>query len=126
MTKPIELIHWIDSAGHSGWHKASEQTYEPMTCQTAGFLIHETEISLTLALNIALDDGADFDVGETITIPKVAIVCREFLGPTEDGQFVHLNRHVKTTGEPGVVGFDQSSQTPVTRGAIIGVGPQCA
>lgn len=85
MTKPIELIHWIDSSVHGGWHQSGDQSYAPMTCQTVGFLIHETLGAVTLALNIALDENA-LDVGEAVTIPKACILTRSALNMGSDNE----------------------------------------
>ena len=71
----IERIDWLDSCSHDGWHSAGDIAYEPVKCVTVGYLVHETDTSVTLAQSV--HDG-DQRAG-VMTIPKAVIQTRMHL-----------------------------------------------
>jgi hypothetical protein len=68
------LIDWVDAAANNGWvtEPELETTTIPCTCQSLGFLVKETDESITLALSRTTTKG-HAPYADLITIPKVAI-----------------------------------------------------
>lgn len=68
-------VTWIDSASpsDSSWHKAEELNLEVLTCRTVGWLVAETNTSISLSSSV-MENGALYG---TITIPKVALITRK-------------------------------------------------
>lgn len=70
-------VEWIDSHRSEGWltPKEVEAAKETMECKTAGFVVHEDERVIVIALCAARSDcGSPW--GSLMTIPKVAITLR--------------------------------------------------
>lgn len=74
----MKVLHitWIDSKVASGWRDISEITMGPLECHTVGLLVHEDEVSVTLAGSWC---EANQSYGESITIPKVCIRRKKIL-----------------------------------------------
>lgn len=73
----IIYIEWTDSIsfGNSVWTKEDTITSGQLPlCKSAGFLIHETEDSMTIAAHIG--EGS---VSGDICVPKVSIKKRKWL-----------------------------------------------
>ncbi len=71
-TSPIVWVEWVDSQGPKTqtWYSPDELSMEPITILSAGFLLNEDDISITLCLNIS--EGGD--VHGLITIPRGCVV----------------------------------------------------
>ena len=72
---PIVLVNWVDSSGdRDGWISTElalkQSTDEAMACQSAGFLIAETETFVVISDSTL----QDHHVYCPMQIPKVAIV----------------------------------------------------
>lgn len=75
----MELVSWIDSMQTTGWRETSEALGEldrsdHLDVETVGFIVGETDGRLMLALN-----RNPSTVGNTIIIPKTAILSRREL-----------------------------------------------
>lgn len=72
------LVEWHDSCSGTGWQPLQDFEEPPLLCRSVGWIIHDSELALTLAPNIHVDvvqAGRGGDAGcETMTIPKGAIV----------------------------------------------------
>ena len=80
MSTKIVCIEWIDSTEYADaeW-KTEEEVKElkPMTIKTAGILVNEDDLYLTIASSINdADKGVDAQYGGLISIPKFAISKR--------------------------------------------------
>ena len=71
MKYPMVYVEWVDSAGMAGWHRIEHTPdyHDPLECQSAGFLIHKDQKSITLALQLT-NSG---QVGELMTIPRQCV-----------------------------------------------------
>ena len=80
MNKGIVCIEWIDSAeyGDAEWKTEQEvKDLKPMTIKTAGILVNEDDLYLTIASSINNSDSTvDAEYGGLISIPKFAITKR--------------------------------------------------
>ncbi len=73
----IELIEWVDSFGcSSGWSEIQQiNTY--LKCITIGFVVSETDNTVSLANSIALEtDDTKEQANGIMTIPLVCILKR--------------------------------------------------
>jgi len=68
-----ERITWLDSATHDGWHSPKDQVYAPVACVTVGFVVSESEQSVSLAATYESTD----QVAQVMTIPKAVIQDRK-------------------------------------------------
>ena len=73
----IRRIEWLDSAGHSGWHDPTLQTYKPLHAVSVGFCIAEDDESITISSSVIF--GEDFQASDAITVPKLCITSDETL-----------------------------------------------
>ena len=73
----LKKITWLDSSTHSGWHDPDEQNYGALKVTSVGFLVAESEAAITLAGSIVFGD--DYQVTDTMTIPKVCILSQKTL-----------------------------------------------
>ena len=77
---PVEYVRWIDSAGSGRWETVPEvRGMKAKHIQTIGFVIHEDEESMLLALCYDEADDPELNLSSVlghITIPKVAIKSR--------------------------------------------------
>lgn len=74
--KTILLVKWVDSASSSCWQPLEDVDYTPIICTSVGFLIHEDDNSITLALNYGSNPQ---QVSNITTIPKCSIKeCVEY------------------------------------------------
>ena len=85
MKEPTRIVKvtWIDSSSplDRAWIPA-EEAAKPgkVHCVSLGWLLNETEDFVVLVSSIApTNDEGDFDVGGTITIPRVAVTNVEEL-----------------------------------------------
>jgi hypothetical protein len=67
---PIVEVEWVDSSSYPGWQKAPEK--EPITCWTAGYLVHKDKVSLVIALSSSSEESIN-SFGDTITIPTSVV-----------------------------------------------------
>jgi hypothetical protein len=85
MTKfPLELIWWIDSMGSSQWLEMDvlDQVQPLPICVSVGFIARESDESITVVQTGQTrkkDTEFHMFLGE-ITIPKVAVLARKYLG----------------------------------------------
>lgn len=63
------LVEWVDSSTEYGWHQAGCFDDSVPICQSVGFLLKETDITIVLAHSRS-NSGRYAD---TITIPKCSI-----------------------------------------------------
>lgn len=73
----IVAVHWVDSEGSAyEWIHSDDLDYsgELPLCFSTGILLHEDDLKVVLAQNIAHLNHTDLkQIGHVITIPKVAI-----------------------------------------------------
>jgi hypothetical protein len=75
----IMSVRWVDSATSEGWQDEQDVRKEALKVHTVGFLVRESESTLTLALTRSrLGEGAT-PWCHTIAIPKCSIYRREVL-----------------------------------------------
>ena len=67
MEKKIVFIEWVDSVRASDWTYVEDVDEKPMDCISVGFLIEETNDSVTIAQNYGLKPE---QVCNLMTIPK--------------------------------------------------------
>lgn len=69
---PITEVLWVDSTGHSEWHTPEESTglLEQFECRSAGYLVHEDERGVVLALGA----GSTGQFLHAMAIPRAAIL----------------------------------------------------
>lgn len=65
-------VRWIDSASETGWRAHEEAKREPLTCWSAGYLVHRDRKSLVIALNSGCEDSRS-SFGDAITIPAKCV-----------------------------------------------------
>ena len=70
MEKDIVIIEWVDSVRASDWTYVEDVDENPMDCVSVGFLMRETEDSVTIAQNYGLKPE---QVCNLITISKCSI-----------------------------------------------------
>ena len=80
MNSKIVCIEWIDSAEYNDAEWKTEQEVKdlkPMVIKTAGILVNEDDLYLTIASSINnADSKVDAEYGGLISIPKFAISKR--------------------------------------------------
>jgi hypothetical protein len=70
-------VRWRDSMRETGWRSMDEAVVDvdkPLDAHSVGFIVAESESALMLALNHQAIDGHLEMVGETLIIPREAIV----------------------------------------------------
>jgi hypothetical protein len=74
-------VEWIDSAAHPGWNISTDllddiEREDALKCWSCGYMINEGVDHITLALSYNIDPrtGLHGEYGDTITIPRVALV----------------------------------------------------
>lgn len=70
VNKDIVIIEWVDSVRASDWAYVEDVDEKPMDCISVGFLLKETEDSVTIAQNYGLKPE---QVCNLMTIPKRSI-----------------------------------------------------
>lgn len=73
----LRMVIWVDSNTRSGWHHPADQDYGPMEVVSVGWVLHETDQSVTLSGSVVFGD--DFQAADTMTIPKVCVVREKAL-----------------------------------------------
>tara|TARA_R100001244_G_scaffold119643_1_gene89251 strand:+ start:230 stop:559 length:330 start_codon:yes stop_codon:yes gene_type:complete len=80
MNKKIVCVEWVDSAEYqdADWKTEQElKDLKPMMIKTAGILVNEDDLYITLASSINNSDSTvDAEYGGLISIPKFAITKR--------------------------------------------------
>lgn len=73
----LVLIHWVDSSSLRGTWNSKEDLQQniPLECVSAGFVMHDTPSTITLAAHITTHQG-----GGDMTIPKCAITKMQSIG----------------------------------------------
>lgn len=68
---PVYWIEWVDSNMNHGWRTKGEiaRKKEHLSCYSIGFLIEETDDTVSFSASWDLTDG----FADAMTIPKVAI-----------------------------------------------------
>lgn len=83
MTRLV-LVEWLDSDGNGGWRSIDDATREaagdPLTCESAGWILEETDRYLLLAAARSTGRRVEL-VADTTQIPRVAIVAVRELKP---------------------------------------------
>lgn len=70
MEKKIVIIDWVDSVRASDWTYIEDVDEKIMNCVSVGFLLKETDDSVTIAQNYGLKPE---QVCNLMTIPKCSI-----------------------------------------------------
>ena len=70
INKDIVIVEWVDSVRASDWTYAEDVDEKPMNCISIGFLMKETDDSITIAQNYGLKPE---QVCNIMTIPKCSI-----------------------------------------------------
>ena len=71
MNKPkLVEVEWVDSSSTPGWQSEIQKT--PLTCYSAGYLIHKDKKGVVVALNRSPEALKNF--GDTMTIPACCII----------------------------------------------------
>ncbi len=70
---PLVEVEWIDSSSDPGWKEDGSISVIPLTCWSAGYLVHKDKISHVIALS-ASSTGSRNVCGDTITIPTKCVV----------------------------------------------------
>ena len=70
VNKEIVIIEWVDSVRASDWTYVEDVDEKPMDCISVGFLMKETDDSVTIAQNYGLKPE---QVCNIMTIPKCSI-----------------------------------------------------
>lgn len=77
---PLVVVRWVDSRQpSSAWGLLSDldTEYGPADCYTAGWVVHETEGFIALAMSVAdLDDEHGRQCNGVMRIPKRCIIKR--------------------------------------------------
>jgi hypothetical protein len=78
-TYRLVVIDWVDSSSTGqAWRQISsfgEEARSPLQCRTVGYIMAETKIAVTLAMNLAYEPGhAPHSAGNDMTIPKCSIL----------------------------------------------------
>ncbi len=68
ISRPV-YVEWVDSETSTGWRKPRKPQDIDLRCWALGFLVTETENSITLAVAVS-ENG---DACDQMTIPKGAI-----------------------------------------------------
>ena len=66
--QPIVYVRWVDSTTTSGWGQTAADDHEPVTCETAGFLLKTRPSHVTIAQN-----RGPTKCGEVTSIPMVCV-----------------------------------------------------
>jgi hypothetical protein len=68
---PIVIIHWVDSAGISGWKNGAwmEEHSSPEQCMSAGILLKDCKEYVTLVQSV----GEGGNVMDSVSIPWVNV-----------------------------------------------------
>ncbi len=75
------LVKWLDSSHRGGWfHESEAYAYTLNPCESAGYMVAETDTLLALAQSISGDSNGIF--GNIIYIPLIAVLSREVLRET--------------------------------------------
>lgn len=74
---PLIKVIWLDSSTRSGWHFPDSQEYDELKVTSVGFLIAESETSITVAGSAVF--GKDYQVSDTMTIPRCCIISQKEL-----------------------------------------------
>lgn len=77
-------VEWIDSNSVTGWHPETEalmdiERPDHMLCCSIGYVIHEDENKLVITNGFAAQGAGLRDVGDVMSIPKVAIRDTKYL-----------------------------------------------
>ena len=70
MMRDIAEVEWEDTATKSGWHKAGKCNIETVMIYTVGYVVEETDRSITISATWSADEGH----AECTAIPKRSIV----------------------------------------------------
>ena len=97
--KDIVIIEWVDSVRASDWTYVEDVDEKPMDCISVGFLLKETEDSVTIAQNYGLKPE---QVCNIMTIPKCSIknirkIKEKCIWEPSDEQMDALEMSVSTT-----------------------------
>lgn len=78
---PLVYVEWSDPTSMDDWTPAKEVRHEANTIKTCGFLVHNKESCLVVALNLDEDEDS---VSCCMIIPK-CIIIRHFEVFSRDG-----------------------------------------
>lgn len=73
---PIVEVIWEDAASNSESWVDLDDIAEPEKVNTTGFLVKETDVYVTVATSVSMEEDKIKTVGNTMTIPKGMIVSR--------------------------------------------------
>lgn len=80
----LVLVEWVDSNGGGGWQSQEaavrEAAADPLTCETVGWLLDDTDRYLLVAPNRTVGRKVG-QVGDPMQIPHVAVVAVRELKP---------------------------------------------
>lgn len=70
---PLVEVTWVDSSTINGWRsELSLDMKAPLTCWSAGYLLHKDNRSVVVALNVTSVTSAN-DYGDAIVIPRANV-----------------------------------------------------
>jgi hypothetical protein len=69
-------VEWIDSSGANGWNRVSETPQAPERIRSIGWVIAESDESITIAPHMTTDQDDQNCMG-ALTIPKACIQRRK-------------------------------------------------
>jgi hypothetical protein len=79
--KPYRLVEidWVDSSSTGQtWRQISSfgaEARSPLQCLTVGYIVAETQLAVTLVMNLAYEKGqSPHSAGNDMTIPKCSIL----------------------------------------------------
>jgi hypothetical protein len=81
MDRRLILVTWLDSHSYEGWTAVKDLKPDGVTCRSVGWLISETEQTLTLAPHLTQADhaSAEEQASGAMVIPRVSVVSIEDL-----------------------------------------------
>lgn len=80
------LVEWTDSYTITGWQMLQDVIEIPIggECRTVGYLLHETDDFMIIALSVDIQEGMVLKAGEVMFIPKVVVKTVTKLTPNTD------------------------------------------
>lgn len=67
---PLVEVTWADSSSTTGWQREVDTV--PLTCWSAGYLVHKDKTSVVVALNASSNLSRN-SFGDTIVIPAAVV-----------------------------------------------------
>lgn len=73
---PLIFVRWVDSSSpaEGRWHDPESLSSDVMYCESAGYLIEQTNDVYIIAGHISLHDSEISEISGVMIVPKVAVV----------------------------------------------------